>query len=108
LIEIDMTRNGMLSVDFNNDGKPDDVIPDQNGDGIPAIDLSKDGFPDFGYIPEKWTKETSRIYSKWARVQSSDLQEYQVGLGVNNLANNVTDAQVPGGWFSSGLDNRYE
>ena len=41
LIEIDMTRSGFLDVDFNNDGKPDDVIPDQNGDGIPEIDLSK-------------------------------------------------------------------
>ena len=63
LIEIDMNSSGYLSVDFNNDGAADSVLPDQNGDGIPEIDLFSDGVPDFGYIPEKWSKETSRIFA---------------------------------------------
>jgi len=108
LIEVDMTRDGLLDVDFNGDGKPDDVIPDLNGDGVPEIDLSKDGYPEFGYIPEKWTRETSKIYTKWARINNPLLEEYQVGLGVNNLSNNVTDSQVPEGWFSTGKLNSYE
>ncbi|OVE77049.1 hypothetical protein BVX98_03780 [bacterium F11] len=108
LIEVDMTRNGVLDVDFNNDGKPDEAIPDQNGDSIPEIDLSKDGYPEYGYIPEKWTKDTSRIFSKWGRVTTPLLDEYQVGLGVNNMSNNITDDLVPDGWFSTGKNNEYE
>ena len=103
-----MTRNGRIDVDFNNDGKPDDVLPDLNGDGVPEIDLSKDGFPDFGYIPEKWSRETSRIFARWPKTVSAALAEYQVGLGVNNMANTITSNFVPEGWFSSGKDNFYE
>src|SRR5438046_5908141 len=98
-----MTASGFLSVDFNNDGVPDNVVADQNGDGIPEIDLSSDGVPDFGYIPEKWSKDTSRIFSHWPKIKSSYVTDYQVGLGVNNMSNSVTSPMNPttSGWFST-------
>ncbi len=108
LIEVDMTRSGFLSVDFNNDGIPDDVLPDQNGDGIPEIDLGKDGFADFGYIPEKWSKETSRLFSRWAKIKSGALDRYEIGLGVNNLTNSVSEAQGNNGWVTSDKENSLE
>src|SRR4029079_3254973 len=101
LIEVDMNRNKFLDVDFDNDGKPDDVLPDQNGDGVPEIDLAKDGFPDFGYLPEKWAKDTTRLFSKWAPPSGgAALAYFEVGLGVTNLSNDITAQMVPGGWFS--------
>src|SRR5262249_52301234 len=109
LIEIDLTRSGFLSVDFNNDGQPDDVIADQNGDGIPEIDLSRDGLIEFGYLPEKWTKETSRLFGRWAKIRTAVVQEYQIGLGYNNMSNGVTQPQVGGsGWMSAGTENSLE
>ena len=94
LIEIDMNHSGKLSVDFNNDAIPDCVMPDQNGDGVPEIDLSCDGNPDFGYIPEKWSKDTSRLYAKWGKVNSASLDSYDVGIGYNNMSNGITAASA--------------
>ena len=109
LIEIDMTHSGKLSVDFNNDGIPDCVLPDQNGDGVPEIDLSCDGNPDFGYIPEKWSKDTSKLYAKWGKVSSASLDSYDVGIGYNNMTNGVTVPQVGGqGWQNAGKENSLE
>src|SRR5205823_544854 len=91
-------------------GIPDSVMPDQNGDGIPEIDLNNDGRPDFGYIPEKWSKDTSKIFAHWPKVSSSYITDYQVGLGVSNMSNNVTNAINPAtnGWFSTNNQNEYE
>ena len=76
---------------------------------MPEIDLSKDGFPDFGYIPEKWSKDTSRLFSKWAPVKTSALEEYQIGVGMNNMSNGITEDMVGGaGWLSAGKDNFLE
>jgi hypothetical protein len=108
IIEVDMNKDGFVDVDFNNDGRPDTVIPDNNGDGVPEIDLGKDGVIDYGYIPEKWSKETSRIYAKWAPVTSSALKEYEVGVGLNNMSNGVTEAQGNNGWINTEKSNSYQ
>jgi hypothetical protein len=110
LVEIDMNRSRFLAVDFNNDGIADNVLPDQNGDGVPEVDLGNDGFADFGYIPEKWSKETSRIFARWGKIHSPTLDQYQVGLGMDNMSNSVTNAMNPGsgGWLTTLKENSFE
>ena len=41
-------------------------------------------------------------------MKSAALEEYQIGVGMNNNSNNVTDAMVANGWFSAGKDNYLE
>jgi hypothetical protein len=108
LIEIDMNKDGLIDVDFNNDGVPDCVLPDANGDGIPEIDLSCDDSPEFGYIPEKWSKETSRIFAKWAPITSPSLMNFEVGVGLNNVSNSVTEAFGVEGWIEGTKENNYQ
>jgi hypothetical protein len=108
LVEVDILHNGKLAVDFNNDNIPDCVMPDQNGDDVPEIDLSCDSNPDFGYIPEKWAKDTSHLYAKWGKVNSASFESYEVGIGYNNMSNGITGPMFnpnQAGWINTAKDN---
>jgi hypothetical protein len=99
IADIDMDMDGIIDVDLNSDGTVDAIKPSKSGDGTAEIYLSKKLEPDVNYIPEKWSKDKTRLYAKWPKVPKT--KEYFSGIGATPNDNNYTAGVTPTGWLSA-------